>query len=153
MAVALLLTGCPPPDPVAPRALPPVSGGKVRVRVFTEPAPVKNVGTAGRFLFVATEDALQRWDETGAVMTMTRGMAKEFAPAIRVNAVCPGMIDTDFHNVFTKPEVRTHVAGATPLKREGRPEEVADLVHFLASDEASFLTGACVDINGGTYFS
>lgn len=62
-------TACPPPDPVVP--LPPVSGGKVRVRVFTEPAPVKNVGTAGRFLFVATEDALQRWDEKGAVMTMT----------------------------------------------------------------------------------
>jgi hypothetical protein len=50
--------------------LPPVSGGKVRVRVFTEPTPVKNVGTAGRFTFVATEDALQRWDDKGTVMTM-----------------------------------------------------------------------------------
>ncbi len=64
-----LLTACPPPEPVAP--LPPVSGGKVRVRVFTEPAAVKTVGSAGRFLFVATEDALQRWDEKGSVMTMT----------------------------------------------------------------------------------
>lgn len=63
------LAACPPPEPVVP--LPPVSGGKVRVRVFTEPAPVKNVGTAGRFLFVATEDALQRWDDKGAVLTMT----------------------------------------------------------------------------------
>ncbi|HUS32689.1 MAG TPA: hypothetical protein VMZ53_29515 [Kofleriaceae bacterium] len=63
-------TACPPPEPVAP-PLPPVSGGKVRVRVFTEPAPVKTVGTVGRFLFVATEDALQRWDEKGAVVTMT----------------------------------------------------------------------------------
>ena len=89
----------------------------------------------------------------GAVMTMTRGMAKELAPTIRVNSVCPGMIDTDFHNVFTKPEVRAHVANATPLKREGRAEEVADLVTYLASDQASFLTGVCVDINGGTYFS
>ena len=43
----------------------------------------------------------------GAVMTMTRGMAKELGPDIRVNAICPGMVDTDFHNVFTKPEVRT----------------------------------------------
>jgi hypothetical protein len=64
------LAACPPPEPVAPKSLPPVSGGKVRVRVFTEPTPVKRVGTAGRFLFVATEDALQRWDDKGAVLAM-----------------------------------------------------------------------------------
>lgn len=89
----------------------------------------------------------------GAVMTMTRGMAKEFGPKIRVNAVCPGMIDTDFHNTFTKDEVRTNVANATPLKREGASDEVADLVAFLASDQSSFMTGASIDINGGILFS
>lgn len=85
----------------------------------------------------------------GAVMTMTRGLAKELGPDIRVNSLNPGMINTDFHNVFTKDEVRAHVAGITPLKREGQPSEVADLAVYLASDEASFITGACVDINGG----
>ncbi len=89
----------------------------------------------------------------GAVMTMTRGMAKELGPNIRVNSVCPGMIDTDFHNVFTKPEVRTHVANITPLKREGASEDVANLVAYLASDEAAFITGTNIDINGGTLFS
>lgn len=89
----------------------------------------------------------------GAVMTMTRGMAKEFGPRIRVNALCPGMIDTDFHNLFTKPEVRTHVANASPLKREGASEDCANLVAFLASDQSAFMTGACVDINGGMLFS
>lgn len=89
----------------------------------------------------------------GAVMTMTRGMAKELGPKIRVNAVCPGMIDTDFHNIFTKPEVRTNVANATPLKREGLSEDVANLVAYLASPDAAFITGANVDINGGTLFS
>ena len=89
----------------------------------------------------------------GAVMTMTRAMAKEFAPDIRVNAVNPGMIDTDFHNIFTKDEVRKNNANNTPLKREGRSEEVADLVAYLASEEASFMTGTCVDINGGLLFS
>ncbi|WP_341213053.1 glucose 1-dehydrogenase [uncultured Limimaricola sp.] len=89
----------------------------------------------------------------GAIMTMTRGMAKELAPAIRVNALCPGMIDTDFHNIFTKPEVRKMVAGNTPLKREGTSEEVADLAVFLASPAAAFITGANVDINGGMLFS
>lgn len=89
----------------------------------------------------------------GAVMTMTRGMAKEFGPRIRVNAICPGMIDTDFHNIFTKPEVRKHVANASPVKREGTSEDVANLAVFLASDQSAFMTGACVDINGGMLFS
>jgi 3-oxoacyl-[acyl-carrier protein] reductase len=89
----------------------------------------------------------------GAVLTMTRGLAKELSPRIRVNAICPGMIDTDFHNIFTKDEARKNVAAATPLKREGTSDEVADLAAFLASDEASFITGANVDINGGTLFS
>ncbi len=89
----------------------------------------------------------------GAVMTMTRGMAKELGPDIRVNSVCPGMIDTDFHNTFTKPEVRAHVANITPLKREGTSEDVAGLVTYLASDEAAFITGANIDINGGMLFS
>ena len=89
----------------------------------------------------------------GAVMTMMRGLAKELGPNIRVNGVCPGMIDTDFHNTFTKPEVRAHVANITPLKREGASEDVANLVTYLASDEAAFVTGTNIDINGGTLFS
>lgn len=89
-----------------------------------------------------------------AVMTFTRAMAKEFGPQnIRVNSVCPGMISTTFHDEFTKDAVRTNVAGATPLRREGRAEEVADLVAYLASSEASFLTGGNYDINGGLLFS
>ncbi|MEM7743901.1 MAG: SDR family oxidoreductase [Pseudomonadota bacterium] len=89
----------------------------------------------------------------GAVMTMTRGLAKELGPNIRVNSVCPGMIDTDFHNTFTKPEVRVHVANLTPLKREGTSQDVAGLVTYLASDGAAFITGANIDINGGMLFS
>ncbi|MEL7281151.1 MAG: SDR family oxidoreductase [Pseudomonadota bacterium] len=89
----------------------------------------------------------------GAVMTMTRGLAKELGPKIRVNALCPGMVDTDFHNIFTKDQVRQNVANATPLKREGTSEEVANLVTFLATEESSFMTGNCIDINGGILFS
>ena len=90
----------------------------------------------------------------GAVMTFTRAMAKEFGPqGIRVNALCPGMIATKFHDDFTKDEVRAKVAGSTPLKREGNASEVADLVAYLASSEASFITGDNVDINGGLAFS
>lgn len=89
----------------------------------------------------------------GALMSLTRGLAKELGPKIRVNALCPGLIDTDFHNTFTKPEVRAHVANITPLKREGTSEDVAKLAVFLASDDAAFITGTNVDINGGMLFS
>jgi 3-oxoacyl-[acyl-carrier protein] reductase len=90
----------------------------------------------------------------GAVSTYTRALAKEFGPdGIRVNAVNPGMIATKFHDDFTKDQVRVNVAAGTPLRREGRAEEVADLVAYLAGDESSFLTGNNVDINGGLAFS
>ncbi|MEM9501090.1 MAG: glucose 1-dehydrogenase [Pseudomonadota bacterium] len=90
----------------------------------------------------------------GAVMTMTRGLAKELGPkGIRVNALCPGMIATTFHDKFTPDAARENVANATPLRRQGKAEETADLVAYLASDEASFVTGANIDINGGLAFS
>jgi len=90
----------------------------------------------------------------GAVSTFTRAMSKELGPiGIRVNALCPGLIATKFHDDFTKDEVRTKVAAGTPLRREGTAREVADLVAYLASDESSFITGNNIDINGGLAFS
>jgi len=90
----------------------------------------------------------------GAVSTFTKAMAKELGPkGIRVNALCPGLIATKFHDDFTKNEIREKVAGVTPLRREGQASEVADLVAYLASEEASFMTGNNVDINGGLAFS
>lgn len=90
----------------------------------------------------------------GAVMTFTRALAKELGPSnIRANCVCPGMINTTFHDTFTKAEVRANVASATPLRREGKAAEVADLVAYLASAQSSFITGASFDINGGMLFS
>lgn len=87
----------------------------------------------------------------GAITTYTRSLAKEFGPSgIRVNAVCPGLINTTFHDKFTATEVREKVVASTPLRREGSSEDVANLVAFLASDDASFITGANYDINGGT---
>lgn len=90
----------------------------------------------------------------GAVTTFTRAMAKELGPkGIRVNAVCPGLIATKFHDDFTKDEVRKMVSDKTPLKREGTAVEVADLIVYLASENSSFVNGANFDINGGLAFS
>lgn len=89
-----------------------------------------------------------------AVMTFTRAMAKELGPSnIRVNCICPGMISTTFHDQFTADGVRANVAAGTPLRREGKASEVANLVAYLASPDASFVHGASVDINGGLAFS
>lgn len=90
----------------------------------------------------------------GAMITFTRSMAKELGPrGIRVNALCPGLIGTRFHDDFSKPEGRAGVAANTPLRREGHPDEVAAAVAFLASDDASFLNGVNLDVNGGLLFS
>lgn len=90
----------------------------------------------------------------GAVMTFTRSMAKELGPKnIRVNSLCCGVISTTFHDTFSKPEVRKNIQAGTPLRREGSPAEVADVVSFLASDDAAFVTGTNIDVNGGLLFS
>jgi len=90
----------------------------------------------------------------GAVMTFTRSMAKELGPqGIRVNALCPGMIATKFHDDFTGDAVREKVAAMTPLRREGTAQEIGRFIACLASDDSSFIAGANIDINGGLAFS
>ena len=89
----------------------------------------------------------------GAVMTMTRGLAKELGPDIRVNALCPGMIDTDFHNIHTPDAGRRGFEANAPLKRQGHVDDAANLVLFLACDDSAFVTGTNVDLNGGMLFS
>ena len=90
----------------------------------------------------------------GAVMTFTRSMAKELGPqGIRVNSLCPGMIDTNFHDTFTPDAVRRNVEASVPLRRQGHPDDCANTVAYLASDASAYITGANIDINGGMYFS
>ena len=90
----------------------------------------------------------------GAVLTFTRGLSKELAPRkIRVNCVSPGLIDTTFHDTFTSPEIRKVVAGRTSVGREGKPEDVANAVLFLASNDSAYITGESIEVNGGIYFA
>jgi NAD(P)-dependent dehydrogenase (short-subunit alcohol dehydrogenase family) len=86
------------------------------------------------------------------VLALTRAHAKELIPfGIRVNAVSPGTIDTPFHDETRKnnPALLDKWIQDIPAKRLGKPSEVADLVYFLASDQASYLVGEVIQINGG----
>ena len=128
---------------VTKAALPHLAKGSAIVNLSSQAA--RDGGGPGASIYAASK---------GALTTLTRGWAKELGPqGIRVNALCPGLIGTSFHDSFSKPEGRAAVAGNTPLRREGIPVEVAAAVAFLASDDAAFLTGLNMDINGGLAFS
>ena len=80
---------------------------------------------------------------------LTQALAKELGPSgITVNCVEPGVIDTDMNSMLDENAMK-ELAEATPLCRIGKAEEVATVIGFLASDEASFITGACVPVDGG----
>lgn len=83
------------------------------------------------------------------VTGFTRALARTLAPHVRVNEVAPGWIETAFAAAEMAPEYRANVIAATPLQRFGYPRDVAAAVVFLASDEASFITGQTLMINGG----
>ena len=86
----------------------------------------------------------------GALSTMTMGLAKEFAPfGIRINAVSPGTIDTNYHRKFSNDQTMSAVKAATPMARLGTAEEVADVILFLCSNEARFIQGQVIEVNGG----
>ncbi len=106
--------------------------------------------------FVAWENDAPYTATKGAVLQLTRALALELAPRnVRVNAVCPGVIDTPLTDAFLEraedPEaLRAEYAAVSPLNRMGTAREVANCVLFLASDEASFVTGSALLVDGAT---
>lgn len=88
----------------------------------------------------------------GAVLSFSRSLALEVAPRLRVNSISPGLIDTPLIQPLLKVKGDVLI-DSTPLKRLGKPEEVAQLVAYLCSDWASFITGESIHINGGLYIA
>jgi 3-oxoacyl-[acyl-carrier protein] reductase len=90
----------------------------------------------------------------GALLTLTRGLARAMAPqGVRVLAIAPGTIDTEFHRTLTSPEQLEDHRRGIPLGRIGRPEEIGEVVAFMATDAASFIVGETVHVNGGLYMT
>jgi len=92
----------------------------------------------------------------GAIVAMTRQLAVEYPKTLRVNAICPGTVETPFVEGYlekfhkdNKEEVRAELRARQPIGRLGRPEEVASMVRYLASNEAAFITGSTFAIDGG----
>jgi NAD(P)-dependent dehydrogenase (short-subunit alcohol dehydrogenase family) len=105
------------------------------------------VGIKKRFAYCATK---------GAVVAMTRQLAVEYAGQIRVNCICPGTVDTPFvegylerYHKHEKEQVRAQLNLRQPVGRLGRPEEIAHMALYLCSNEAEFITGSVLTIDGG----
>lgn len=104
--------------------------------------------TAGKT--VSTLGGAHYTTSKAALLGLTRAAAKELGPyGITVNAVCPGLIDTELTREHASPDDLAAYARSFPIQRLGQPVEVADLICFLASDQAGYITGASLDINGG----
>ena len=105
------------------------------------------IGVKKRFAYCATK---------GAVVAMTRQLAVDYPMQIRVNCVCPGTVDSPFvegylekYHKHEKEKVRAELNARQPIGRLGKPEEIANLALYLASDEAGFVNGSVVSIDGG----
>jgi len=116
-------------------------GGKGGVIVNLSSAAAR-LGSPGQYVDYAASK--------GAINSFTIGLAKEVADeGIRVNAVCPGLIETEIHASGGMPDRARQLASTVPMKRTGSAEEVAHGIVWLLSDDASYTTGTILDVTGG----
>lgn len=118
-----------------------------RIMIRQKSGVIVNMGSVGGI--EAREGYLAYGSSKTALMWATRSISKELAPYnIRVNAVAPGLVETDM-GAYKKEEERNRILDAVSMKRMGRPEEIAEVVYFLVSDESSFITGSVINADGG----
>ena len=118
----------------------PMVSSRVKGRIIALSSVSGVIGNRGQVNYSAAKAGLRG---------MTMALAKELGPSgITVNCVEPGVIDTDMNSMLDEAAMK-ELAEATPLCRIGKAEEVAAVIGFLASDDASFITGACIPVDGG----
>ncbi len=121
--------------------------GISKIMIRQKSGSIVNIGSVGGI--EAREGYLAYGSSKAAFMWATRCISKELAPYnIRVNAVAPGLVETDMGNVKSDEE-QSKILDAISMKRKGTPEEIAEVVYFLATDASSFITGSTINADGG----
>jgi NAD(P)-dependent dehydrogenase (short-subunit alcohol dehydrogenase family) len=120
---------------------------KVRGSIVNIGSVAGQVGVKQRFAYCTTK---------GAVQAMTRQLAVEYPKELRVNCICPGTVQTPFvegyldkYHAHEKEKIRAELNARQPMGRLGKPEEIASLIRYVCSDEAEFMTGSLLPIDGG----
>ena len=127
------------------RAVLPVMAGQGSGAVVNLGSDAGRVGSSGEAVYSAAK---------GGVIAFTKSLAREMARhRVRVNCVCPGPTDTALFASFAGPKLREALTKAIPFGRLGQPADVANVVAFLASEEASFVTGQTISVSGGLTMS
>jgi 2-hydroxycyclohexanecarboxyl-CoA dehydrogenase len=127
------------------KAVLPIMAGQGSGAVVNLGSDAARVGSTGEAVYSAAK---------GGIIAFTKSLAREMARhQVRVNCVCPGPTDTALFASFAGPKLREALTRAIPFRRLGQPADVANVVAFLASDEASFVTGQTVSVSGGLTMS
>jgi 2-hydroxycyclohexanecarboxyl-CoA dehydrogenase len=127
------------------RAVLPIMAGQGGGAVVNLGSDAGRVGSSGEAVYSAAK---------GGVIAFTKSLAREMARhQVRVNCVCPGPTDTALFASFAGPKLREALTKAIPLRRLGQPADVANVVAFLASDQATFVTGQTISVSGGLTMS